>query len=448
MATATNRPTRHASDFPHHPLGTLASTINVMRTPRRTYATLRARQGDPFRVDTVNGRVIMTTSPEGARQVYTAPPEIFAPFAVGAISALAGPNSLLLLDGDRHKAERKLLRPPLHGARLKGYAEAMVGAARRVFGALAPGERFVAQELCTSISLEIIARAIFGASDDDEVREIMDAVDALVGKLDPILMFDPRFHVAPLGLGPWAKFKAKRERLDALLERSVERRRASAERGDDLLSMLLEARYEDGEPMSYEAIHDEVITMLVAGHETTSIVMTWALHHLYRHPDELEALRAELDAGPDELTKRARIPYLRAVCDETQRLTPTLPDMVRVLAEPMEFMGVEVPAGWCVGVAITAIHHDPEIFEDPDAFRPRRFLDNTYSPFEFMPFGGGHRRCIGAALASFEMALVLDTVLSEFELELDEPGPVADARRNVTMGPKTGVRMRMVGPRG
>jgi cytochrome P450 len=447
MATATNENTRHASDYPRHPLGTLASTLNVMRAPRRTYASLRARQGDPFRVDTVNGRVLMTTSPEGAKQICAAPPETFAPFAVGAISALAGPGSLLVLDGERHKAERKLLRPPLHGARMKGYAEAMVGAARRVFGELAAGERFVAQDLFTTISLEVIARAIFGASDPGEVAEIMDAVDAVVGKLDPILMFNPRFHVAPFGLGPWAKFKAKRDRLDALLERSVERRRASGERGDDLLSMLLEARYEGGEPMSYEAIHDEIITMLVAGHETTSVVMTWALHHLHRNPDELARLRAALDAGPDDLPQRARIPYLKAVCDETHRLTPTLPDLVRVLVRPMELLGVEVPAGWCVGVAITTIHHDPEIFADPDAFRPQRFIDHTYSPFEFMPFGGGYRRCIGAALASFEMALVLDTVLSEFELELDEPGPVPDARRNVTMGPKTGVRMRMVGPR-
>ncbi len=288
---------------------------------------------------------------------------------------------------------------------------------------------------------------IFGVVEEDEVREIMDAVDALVGKLTPILLFDPRFHVAPLGLGPWAKFKAKRDRLDGLIEALVERRRSSGERGDDLLSMLLDARYEDGEAMSYAEIHDELVTMLVAGHETTSVALAWSLYHLHRNPEALEALRDELDAAPEELAQRARMPYLKAVCDETLRVTPVLPDIVRVLNAPMTLLGVEVPAGWCVGVAITTIHHDPDIYEEPDAFRPERFIGRKYSPFEFMPFGGGHRRCIGAAFASFESMMALDVALSEYAFELLEPEALVPTRRNVTMGPKTGVRMRMLGAR-
>ncbi len=419
-------------------------TFKIMKDPHTSYTKLFEEHGNPARVHAINGDFVMVGSPEGAKEVFATRPKSFCPFGAEAGKPLVGENSVFMLRAEEHKAERKLLRPPFHGERMRSYGETITNATRRVFSEMKPGQEFVAQEAATEISLEVIARAVFGTTGEDEVREMMEAVDDVI-TFNPLFLFAPVLQVAPLGMGPWAKFQAQRARLVELLRANVERK--TAEPGDDILSMLLEARYEDGEALSFEALCDELITLLVAGHETTAIALAWAFHHLYRHPDALETLRAELDAGPDELPARSKMPYLQAVCDETLRITPVVPDVARQIVEPIEVLGVEVPEGWCVGVPITAIHHDPEIYGDPENFRPERFLERKFSPFEFMPFGGGHRRCIGAPFAIFEMTLVLDVALSEFEFELRESEHVETVRRNVTMGPKTGVRMRMVGPR-
>lgn len=433
--------------------GKLWSTLRLMRAPREVYGKWLGELGDPVRLHAINGDFVLTGSPDGARDVFSANPEIYEPFGVEAAAPLVGRRSVFLLDGQEHHRERKLLRPPFYGKRMQRQGELMVQSARRHFAALPEGAEFKAHDVMLDISLEIIARTIFGTRSAEETAGLVGSISDVLDSVHPLMMFSPSLQVAPFGLGPWAKFLRKREALyDRVRELIVKRRAqmsAGEEPGDDILTMLLESRYEDGESMSDEALRDELLTLLVAGHETTSVSLAWAMYWLHRNPDALAKLRAELTAkdAPQDLVARARLPYLTAVCQETLRLRPILSDVLRKLKEPLTVLGVEVPAGWCVAVSIMTVHEDPELYPEPSEFRPERFIERRFSAVEYMPFGGGHRRCIGAPFAMYEMALVLDEVIRSYECELNEPREVRDVRRNITMGPATGVRMRFLGRR-
>lgn len=436
-----------AEEVLNGPKGKIRTTLRLMRDPKAYYDAVFKEYGDPAIVRAINGDCVLTGTAEGAKEIFARAPDHYLPFGAEASRPLVGSNSLFLIAGERHKEERKLLRPPFHGQRMRGQGETIVEITREVFGQMKPGEKFVAQDAFMRISLEIIIRVIFGATEQEEIDTLVEAIDELLGNLNPLLLFSPKLQVAPLGLGPWAKFQERIARLHALLEKRIEAHRESGP-GDDILSMLLESRYEDGSSMSTEAMRDELMTLLFAGHETTAIALSWALYHLHRTPGTLKTLRAELDGDKEEdPVVRSKLPYLQGVCQETLRISPIITDILRNLDAPCEFMGVQVKKGWNLAVSIVTIHFDPNIYEDPEAFQPERFIDRKYSPFEYMPFGGGHRRCIGAAFAMFEMAVVLDTLLREFDLSLEETGEVKPVRRNITMGPETGIRMKFLSKR-
>lgn len=437
--TTTSQPA-HAQG----PSSKLLVTYQIMQDHYKFYEQLYERYEDPVWVPTMHGQALLTHDPELARQIFAhSHPEDYLPFAVSQMRPVLGDGSLLLMGGEAHKHERKLLMPPFHGERMRAYGESMRLAASRQLGRIQAGEEFVAQEVTTATSLEVIVRTVFGVVEEAKVIEMMAALEALVEALHPTVLFFKVLQRDVLGLGPWPKFLKAREVVDALIFEQIKARRASDERGEDILSMMVEARYEDGQPMSDQALRDELVTLLIAGHETTGVALAWALYHLHRDPERLARLRLELEEAKDlELAQLARLPYLSAVCQETLRLFPIVPDVLRVLKAPMKLGEHEVEAGQLVGVAICSVHHDAELYPEPMAFRPERFLERKYKPWEYMPFGGGHRRCIGAAFASFELAIVLATWLNmaSFEL-LDEE--VRPKRRNVTLGPETGVRMRL-----
>ena len=223
------------------------------------------------------------------------------------------------------------------------------------------------------------------------------------------------------------------------------RRAAPDPAREDILSLLLAARDEAGDAMHDDELRDELMTLLFAGHETTAIAIAWACYWLHRHPPVLERLRAEVDALGDDPQPDAivRLPYLDAVCNEVLRLHPIAPDVPRQLVGPLELAGYTLGPPLCVDAAITLLHRREDLYPDPDSFRPERFLARRFGPFEFTPFGGGHRRCIGAAFATYELKIVLATFLRHAHLELAEPGEVRPARRNIVLGPSTGVRMRL-----
>ncbi|MEX2048537.1 MAG: cytochrome P450, partial [Gemmatimonadota bacterium] len=333
------------------------------------------------------------------------------------------------------------------GERMRAYGSVMVEAARRAFAGLRPGEPFVAIERTTEISLEAIVRAVFGVEEPTRVVEWQRAIRATLDAAKPMFLFSKVTQRAPFGLGPWAAFLRASGEADRLLFEQIERTRPHTRGREDILSLMIEARYEDGGAMTDDHIRDELRTLLIAGHETTAITLAWALYAVHRDASVKARLLSELDAlgpdpAPDEL---ARLPYLAAVVDETLRRFPVVDTVFRVLRRPWRFGGYELPAGMAIGALILLVHRRDDIYPEPDAFRPERFLEGKPKPHEYLPFGGGHRRCIGAAFSHFESCVALATIMREVDLELCEPGEIRVTRRNVTLGPGGGVRMKLRG---
>lgn len=431
------------SALPAGPSGALRTTYKVLRSPFRDFPQWSARYGDPFTVPTVNGTVVMTGNPEHIKTIFAADPDIYGPWAVEALGPTLGSRSIFMLEGAPHTRERRLLAPPLHGDRMRAYGEVIADVARRRFDEVAGASSVVMLELAQSISLEVIARAIFGARDQARAQTLQYAVIDLVESASPLLFFMPFLQRNFGGIGPWARFRKRFVVLDALLQEQIEAARRDP--GTDVCSMLVQARYEDGEPMPDGSIRDELRTMLFAGHETTAITLSWAMELLHRNRGALVRLLDELASlgrNPDPEVL-ARNEYLDAVCKESLRLYPVVTEVLRILRAPLKLGDIEVPIGMGVSASVLLAHRREELYPDPETFRPERFLERRYSPFEFLPFGGGHRRCIGAAFATFEMKVVLGTALARHRIALLDDEPAHPVRRAVTMAPSGGVAIRV-----
>ena len=424
--------------LPPGPRGRLLSTYRVLTKPYEYLPRWLATYGDPFTIKTLNGNVVMTANPADVRTVFATPPDRFASFATRGLAPFLGERSMLLLDGARHRRERKLLMPPFHGERMRVYAGTMASAAARHLEA-ASGRPFSMLRTAQDISLEIIVRAVFGVQEQERTERFAAAVLAMTDAIHPALLFMPFLQRELGGFGPYARMRRRLAALDALLQEQIERARAAP--GHDILSLMLAARDDSGEPMRDAEIRDELRTLLVAGHETTAITLAWAVDLVHRHPAVLARARDELDAlGADAAPEAyASLPYLDAVCKEALRLYPVLTEVGRILLAPLQIGGYELPAGVVVMPSIMLVHRRPDLYPEPEAFRPERFLERKFSPAELLPFGGGHRRCLGAAFATFELKMVLGTMLSRWQFRLrDEIAPVP-VRRNVTMTPSGGV---------
>jgi cytochrome P450 len=414
--------------------------------------------------------VVIAGTAEGALELFRSPSENFVVgFGTDAVEPLIGSGSLLLLSGDRHRRERKLMSPFFHGTRMRAYGELIQQTALRHAETWKPGEPFPIHAPMQGIALEVILRAIFGVQSAEEAQRFGDAIKQTIGSLHPAPIFFKGLQRELGGYGPWARFMRHKRRLDVMLKAHVATHRRALERGreaegsgagpegsgiseprTDVLSQLLLARFDDGSRMSDTDICSQLITLLVAGHETTSTAMAWAFYELHRDPATLKRVRDEIATlGPElDLAEVGRLPLLRAVADETLRLHPLLGEVFRTVApagDGYEFQGHRIPVGVSVAASILMIHNDPELYPEPRSFRPERFLERKYGPSEYLPFGGGHRRCIGAAFAMNEMTIVLATLLSRFELELAEPRPLGTVRRNLTLAPEAGVPMRLCG---
>jgi len=406
-----------------------------------------ARYGDPFLAQLPMGTVAVTGDPEGLREVFSADPDTFEPLARVPLEPLVGLNSMLLLGGERHRRERKLLMPPFHGERMRAYGAQMQEITSRAVEGLRPGASLVALEVTQSISLEIIIRVVFGVEEPERVRRFRDAITAYTQSYTvPISMF-PALRRSFGGRGPWVRFQQNVQTLDGLLTEQLERRRADSRAREDILSLLLATRDEAGQPMSDPELKDELRTLLFAGHETTAIGMAWALYWLHRTPEAKQRVEQELSAlGPrPEPEALAKLPYLGAVCDETLRLFPVVALVNRKVRAPFKLRGHEVPVGMGVMASITQAHANPGVFPEPERFRPERFLERKFSPFEYLPFGGGARRCVGAAFAQYEMKVALGSLLAAHRFSLGHDRPIRPVRRHITLAPEDGVPLRYEG---
>lgn len=417
----------------------------LFHDPGSLLAATRDRHGDPFSVWSPGQDLVVTGTADGAKAIFSADPATFEAFGAEVLAPILGRSSVLLLSGERHRAERRLLMPPFHGERMRAYGTLIQDAARRRMDAVRVGSIASVFQLAQDVTLDVIIRAVFGVEQAAQVQRVRSAVEAKLRATTPWLVFFPFLRQRAFGLGPWDRFDRHDQATRALLHETLRDKRAHG-LGGDILSLLLEARHEDGSPMPDDDVVDELMTLLFAGHETTAITLAWAMHHVHADGALLERLRAEIaDLGTDPAPEAvSKAPWLSAVVDESLRLRPVVPLVGRVLARDFTLRGWRLPAGTAVGVSFLLLHHDPEIHPQPHRFRPERFLERSFSPFEYAPFGGGGRRCIGAAFAQMEAKVVLATWLSMGRYLPTGPAQPSTERRNITLGPRGGVPLRRI----
>jgi cytochrome P450 family 135 len=419
-------------------------TVGWVTRPGPWLLRLRARYGDAFTLRVAHeGTWVMLSDPAAVKQVFTGDPaKLHAGEANVVLRPLLGPSSVLLLDEGPHLRQRKLLLPPFHGERMKAYGELISAVAEREVASWPENAAVAVRPRMQRLTLEIVMRAIFGVSEGERLDRLRAALTALLEwTLDPMRVLLVVL-AGPKRLERMRFFRDMLGPLDALIAEEIARRRLAddlAER-DDVLSLLLAARHEDGSPMSDAELRDELVTLLVAGHETTATALAWALERLARHPAAWARLQAEVAAGEDA--------YLEAVVRETLRLRPVLTIVLRKLTEPMEIGGWELPAGINVAPCIYLLHRREDVYPDPAAFRPERFLETPPGTYTWIPFGGGIRRCLGASFAQFEMATVLRVIAARRgSLAPERPGSEPAIRRAVTLAPAREGRV-LVGQRG
>ena len=373
--------------------------------------------------------IVVVSDPDSVRTVFMGDENVLHGGKANAdLRPLIGRGALLLLDGERHEQERRLMQPPFHGERVTAYGEAMRAIADAEIDGWPLGTPFSLHRAMQRITLEVIMRTVFGVTDPGRTQRmrtvVMRFLDLGSSRLTPI------FRRELAGLTPWGRFRRVARELDALLRAEIVERQADPEPRGDVLGILLGARDVDGNPLTETELHDELMTLLVAGHETTATALAWALERLVRHPEVLDRVVAEVHAQGTEGE------YLDAVVKETLRLRPVVPAVIRKLTGPMELGGYELPAGVFVSPSIYLTHRRADIYPDPEAFRPERFLDRPAGTYTWIPFGGGVRRCLGASFAQFEMKVVLATVLEQVRLRTlaghDEP----ITRRAITFAPR------------
>ena len=429
------------SGLPAGPRSRLRSGLAFMRNPAGFYRSCTQRYGDTFTVRGPDGTVVTTADPELAQVIFRARHDQLGA-SVDLTEPALGPGSVFLLSGEEARREREVLAMAFARRRTARYADMMWNVAERHSREWPTDRPVLMRPALNAISLEIIVRCIFGVTEHEEVARCAALVDQYVDTFfAPMLYFEP---LRGRWFRPWNRFVAAREALRGFLRGEVRACRRSSRNGGDILSLLVEARYDDGSALDDEQIIDELVTLLLAGHETTSIGMTWALYWLERTPGAarrtLDELRP-LGRDPDTAAV-ASLPWLDAVCKESLRLHPIASRVTRqVLDTPFELGPWTIPVGLAVGVSITAIHERADLYAAPGEFRPGRFLERRYGAHEYLPFGGGIRRCPGSGFADVEMRVVLACVLQRFRIRAASAAPARPVRRSVTMAPKGDVPM-------
>ena len=415
----------------------IGQAIRYTRDPLGFLAEHQRRYGDVFTIRfPYFGRIVYVASPELVKALFTGSPATFHAGEANAtvLEPALGPNSVLTLDDEPHMRQRKLLLPPFHGERIQRYGELIVEMTRREMESWPAGEPFAMRPHTTRITLAVIMRAVFGVHDEARLARFERLIDDFARRVGIITSFPMlRRNFGPGS--PWPRFLRSREALDAFIYEEIRLRRAEGGHGDrdDVLSLLLEARDEDGNSMSDQELRDELVTVLGAGHETTATGLAWAVELLTRNPGVLEKLRESLASGSED--------YLGATVKEVLRARPVLVDVGRKLKAPATIGGYELPEGSFVLAAIAALHYREDSFPGPYEFRPERFLDAKVDNYAWIPFGGGIRRCIGAAFAEYEMRTILREFVERAELRPVKAEPERVKVRNITLAPAKGTRV-------
>jgi len=412
--------------------------------------------------------LVLFSDPAAIKDIFTTDPDdAHAGEANLILRSILGENSLLLLDGKRHLRERKMMMPPFHGERMREYGEAMREATVRRIEAWPRGKPFAIHGEMQAVTLEVILKTVFGLEGAEMARmrtiltRFVDLGTSPLGTL-LLLLLPPDMtekllvtdsidirgrHVDVSRLLPWTPLVRAGRDVDESLYAELRRRRSSTETAqrNDVLSMLLSARDEQGNPMSDEELRDEMMTLLLAGHETTATTLAWTVHFISRHPDVHAKIVAEIERvrgdRPLEVDDVGKLEFLDATIKESMRLMPIISLVGRRLKKPLHIGAYDLDTGVGAVGCIHLTHQNPAVWSDPQRFDPQRFVGLKPSAYEWFPFGGGTRRCIGMAFAMYEMRIVLAEIFARTRLRAVDAGEVVPVRRGITLAPKGGVRV-------
>ena len=416
--------------------------IRWIRNPFELLADCQSRIGDAFslRLPGLRMRLVVVSDPDIVKDV----------FALGSDSAHAGEanvilkpflgqHSLLTLDGAPHMRHRKMMMPAFHGERMHVYGRTMIELANEAIDSWPIGNAFSMHRPMQSVTLNIIVRTVFGLAEGPRLRELTDVLTRTLDVAAWPLLLLPVIQRDLGRFSPWGRYKRLAEQAGNMLRGEIRRGRALGTKGrTDVLAMLLDARDEGGNPLAEDEVLDELVTLLVAGHETTATALVWTLRWLLPNPSLIARLRDEIATAEGDPQKIAKLELLDATVKESLRLQPVIPLVARVLKEPQTLGRLALPAGTAVAPSIYLVHRRPSLYPDPDRFRPERFFGFKPAPWEYLPFGGGLRRCIGAAFALYEMKMVLAVLLPRIDARL-AAGSVRPTRRSVTVTPADGL---------
>ena len=411
----------------------LIQTLAWWNRPLAYLERNRARFGKRFTIRLLGiPPFVMLSDPADIKELFTSPADVLHP-GEGAriLEPVVGTNSVILLDESAHLSQRKLMLPAFHGEKMEKLTDLIAEVTEREVESWPRDTPIVLHPRLQALTLEIILRAVFGLDPGPRLEAIRTRLTEILDIGSKPLGLIPQLQRAPFGFGPWARFDELSAETDGLIYELIEERRTGDEGRDDVLSMLLEARHEDGSPMSDIELRDELMTLLVAGHETTASALAWAFERIARTPRVAERLAEE--AGSDDET------YVTATIQETLRRRPVLPNVApRHVNKPITLGGWDYPEGISLVGNAYLVHHDPEIYPDPYEFRPERFLDESPGTYTWIPFGGGRRRCLGASFAQLEMKLVLKAVYGRSVVHPAREGMETPRRRSITISPRVG----------
>lgn len=422
--------------------------------PLKLQDQCQAKYGDCFTLNLGKiGTFVIVANPQAIQEIFAKDNKSFDSGKGNRIIApLLGENSLILMDGEQHKQERKLLMPPFHGERLQTYAQQICEITEQITAKLSKGQKFIARTLTQEITLEVIIQVIFGLREGKRYQQLKPLLTKMINVADSpwrssIFFFN--FLQQDWGnWSPWGKMQRRRQKIYELLQAEIEQRRNYAtNQGTDILSLMMSLQDEEGNSISDQQLKDELMTLLLAGHETTATILAWALYQIHRHPQILAKLKTELNelGNNPEPMAIAKLPYLKAVCQETLRMYPVIPlTFPRITKTNLEIGGHKFEPETVLMPSIYLVHYREDLYPEPHKFKPERFFERQYSPSEYFPFGGSSRRCLGYALAELEMKLVLATILSNYQLKLTDNKVVKMQRRGLTLAPRGGVGLTVV----
>jgi cytochrome P450 family 135 len=419
---------------PELPRGPLWQTLAWSFRPLAFMDRGRQEIGDAFSVSFLGFErpMVLISDPAAVKALYTERRNGLPPGRSFQLEPVLGHRSVLLLEGEEHIARRKLMLPPFHGERMRSYEGVVNEIVAAEIDSWPLGSEFPIHGRMQAITLEVILRAVFGVAEGPRLDRLRLLLRDLLVETGSPRMILRALLARRRGRDPMEAVRARIDQVDEALfaEIAEHRRRPDLEERDDILSMLMTASFEDGSSMDDKELRDQLMTLLLAGHETTATALAWTFDLLLRHPLELGRLHASLENGEEA--------YLKATIAESLRLRPVVPLAGRRLAEPLVTDDLELPAGTDVTAAIWLTHTDPKLYPEPLAFRPERFLEAAPETYAWIPYGGGVRRCLGAAFAEFEMRIVLREVILRTSLRKADPRPERTGRRNITFSPVAG----------